>query len=119
MRRIGTIIATLIVLALGAGAQTFQCSAGVTHCVQVTCSDADTSVMFNIYRSSSASGPWTLLTATPISSCTYVDNSVVTVGTTYYYTATAVASGVESGKAQPASAVIPPSIPTGVGIVAR
>jgi fibronectin type 3 domain-containing protein/regulation of enolase protein 1 (concanavalin A-like superfamily) len=52
---------------------------------------------YNVYSSSSASGPFTLLTSSPITATTYTD-STATVGATTYYQVTAVdaSSGLSS-----------------------
>jgi fibronectin type 3 domain-containing protein len=55
---------------------------------------------YDVYSSSSASGPFTLLTSSPISATTYTD-STATVGATTYYQVTAVdaSSGLSSSAA--------------------
>jgi hypothetical protein len=64
---------------------------------------------YNMYRGTSANGPFSQINPSLISGTTYTDNSVVD-GTTYYYEATAVDSNnQESVKSTPAAqAIIPP-----------
>jgi hypothetical protein len=63
---------------------------------------------YNMYRSTSASGPFSLVNPSLISGTSYTDNSV-TDGTTYYYEATAVNTDNEESvkSTPPAQAVIP------------
>jgi hypothetical protein len=48
-------------------------------------------VGYNLYRSTSATGTYTLLTATPVTGLTYVDSTAVVLST-YYYEVQAVAA---------------------------
>lgn len=68
---------------------------------------------FNFYRSTVNGGPYTKLTASPVSTCAYTDSTVVN-STTYYYVATSVnlttcptGQVCESGNSNQATAVIP------------
>jgi hypothetical protein len=62
---------------------------------------------YDVYRGSSASGPFTMVNPTLVSGTTYFDSSV-TGGQTYYYVVTAVnSSGTQSGYSTPVSASIP------------
>jgi hypothetical protein len=61
---------------------------------------------YNIYRSTTQGGPYTRLNAAPQKAASYTDGTVKS-GTTYYYVATAVDSGVESGYSEEVEAVIP------------
>jgi hypothetical protein len=64
---------------------------------------------YNIYRATVSGGPYTKLTATPVSATTYTDTAVQ-AGQTYYYVATAVdSSSNESTYSNEAQAVIPSS----------
>lgn len=60
------------------------------------------SVTYNVFRATSSTGPFTTpLNSSPITGLTYTDTSVV-AGTTYYYVATAVATGgVQSADSSP------------------
>jgi hypothetical protein len=60
-------------------------------------SDQAGGIGYNVYRSLTAGGPYTLLTAQPIQTLFYVDDSAA-AGQTHYYTVTAVNGlGSESG----------------------
>jgi fibronectin type 3 domain-containing protein len=62
---------------------------------------------YNVYRSTVSGGPYTKLTATPVSSTTYVD-SAVSASQTYFYVLTSVdGSGVESANSAEVSALVP------------
>lgn len=65
-------------------------------------------VTYNVYRSTSAAGPFTTpLNSSPISGTTYSDTAVQP-GQTYYYAVTAVASnGTQSATTSPVQATIP------------
>jgi len=64
---------------------------------------------YNMYRGTSASGPFSQINSSLISGTNYTDNSVVD-GTTYYYEATAVDSNnQESAKSTPAAQAIIPA----------
>ena len=76
------------------------------------------SLTYNVYRSSSCSGTFTLLNSVPIAATNFLD-AAVPPGT-YCYEATAVLSAVESVPSNQASATVPaaivitvPSIPAG------
>jgi hypothetical protein len=62
---------------------------------------------YNVYRGTSSSGPFTLLTSSPVTSTIFTD-STAQAGQTYYYVVTAVATGgVESSYSNVAVAVMP------------
>jgi hypothetical protein len=62
---------------------------------------------YNVYRGTRAGGPYTKLTAAPVSQTSFVDITVL-AGQTYYYVATAVdANKNESAYSKQALAVIP------------
>jgi Domain of unknown function (DUF4082) len=62
---------------------------------------------YNVYRSSVAGGPYTLVSASLVPGTSYVDSSVSS-GQTYYYVTTAVdSSNGESGYSDEAVAVVP------------
>jgi fibronectin type 3 domain-containing protein len=62
---------------------------------------------YNPYRSTVSGGPYTKLTAAPVTALTYVDTVVVS-GTTYFYVVTAVtSSGVESVYSAQVSGTVP------------
>jgi hypothetical protein len=76
----------------------------------------DTTLLgYNVYRASSASGTYTLLTGSPITATSYIDNSAPT-GTTSYYKVTAVdsvANAESLGDISPAA--VPAVIVSGSG----
>ena len=62
---------------------------------------------YNVYRSSSATGTYAKLNATPNANTAYMDSTVVS-GQTYYYAATSVSSsGQESAHSSPVQASVP------------
>ena len=62
---------------------------------------------YNVYRGTTAGGPYTKMDSAAISSTSYADSSV-TSGTTYYYAVTALGTdGLESGYSNQVTAVIP------------
>jgi Abnormal spindle-like microcephaly-assoc'd, ASPM-SPD-2-Hydin len=62
---------------------------------------------YDVYRGTSSGGESkTPLNTAPVSSTSYVDESV-TAGTTYYYVVTAVANGTQSADSNEASATVP------------
>jgi fibronectin type 3 domain-containing protein len=71
---------------------------------------------YNVYSSTSASGPFTLLTATPITQTSYLDTTA-TVGSITYYEVTAVGSSESAPATANATALsIAPSTLTSVSI---
>jgi hypothetical protein len=89
----------------GEGAQ----PAPVVHSVILSWApSASVTVMgYDVYRGTTAGGPYTLLNSTPVSATTFTDTSGV-VGQTYYYVVTAVdSSDVQSGYSNAVSATIP------------
>ena len=79
-----------------------------SHSVTLTWTASTTTGVtgYNVYRSTSSSGPYTKLTSTAVSGTTYTDSSV-TAGATYYYVATALVGTNESGYSNQASATVP------------
>lgn len=64
---------------------------------------------YNVYRGTVSGGPYSKLTAAPVSGTSYTDSTVQS-GQTYFYVTTAVnAQGVESSDSNQATAVIPSS----------
>lgn len=61
---------------------------------------------YNIYRGTVSGGPYAPVNSTLITGTTYRDSTVV-AGMTYFYVATAKASGIESGYSNEAKAIIP------------
>jgi predicted outer membrane repeat protein len=61
---------------------------------------------YNIYRGTHSGGPYTKLNASPQKGSAYTDSSVKS-GTTYYYVATAIDGGVESGYSDEVVAAVP------------
>jgi fibronectin type 3 domain-containing protein len=96
----------LIFLIAGCGAQlSFQ----VAHSVDLsgTVSTSPSVMGYNVYRSTSATGPFQKLTTDLISEKFYTDTSVQS-GMTYYYAVMAVDSnGVESAYSNVAQATVP------------
>jgi hypothetical protein len=80
----------------------------VSHSVTLTWTASTSAVSgYNVYRSTVSGGPYTKLTATPVSSTTYVD-SAVSASQTYFYVLTSVdGSGVESANSAEVSALVP------------
>jgi fibronectin type 3 domain-containing protein len=62
---------------------------------------------YNVYRGTTSGGPYTKLTASPVTAPAYQDLAIV-AGTTYYYCTTAIVNGVESAYA----VQVPVTIPT-------
>lgn len=82
--------------------------AGGSHAVSLSWTASSSTVAgYNVYRGTSATGPYTLLNASLIAGTAYTD-LVVSSGQSYYYVVTAVnASGVESAYSNQAPATIP------------
>ncbi|MFZ0821189.1 MAG: choice-of-anchor D domain-containing protein [Candidatus Acidiferrales bacterium] len=80
----------------------------VQHTVALSWTASTSSVVgYNVYRSTTSGGPYTLLTSSPVSGVTYTDSTVAS-GVTYYYVVTAVnSSGTESVYSNEASAIVP------------
>jgi hypothetical protein len=86
----------------GAGTQAVSHSVGLTWNASTS-----TVVGYNVYRSTTSGGPYTLITSSLVSGTTYSDTSV-SAGVTYYYVVTAVdSSGNESAYSNEASATVP------------
>jgi hypothetical protein len=87
----------------------FNSTAVVTHTVSLNwVASTSTDVLgYNVYRSTTAGGPYTKLTGSVVAGTAYVDNNVA-AGQTYYYVATAVAgSDSESEYSTQATATVP------------
>ena len=120
------ILALLIIFGLpsfrhGVNAQTTQHGVTVTWTagVPTTGQSADTS--YNVYRSTVSGGPYTKLTATPVTTLFYFDGSGIG-GTKYFYVVTGLAPGsTESAFSNEASAVFLPqaATPGSVGAAAN
>ncbi len=80
----------------------------VAHSVSLTWTASTSAVAgYNVYRSTTSGGPYTLITSSPVAGTTYTDTNVQ-AGVTYYYVVTAVdASGNESVNSNEASITIP------------
>jgi hypothetical protein len=63
---------------------------------------AGTLAGYNVYRATSAAGPYTKLTSTPISATSYTDTNAPT-GVTLYYQVTAVSTGAAPNESAPAT----------------
>lgn len=63
--------------------------------VSLSWTATDNAVGYNVYRTDSADGPYTLITAEALTSAGYTDNGLA-AGTTYYYTVTAIHAEGES-----------------------
>jgi hypothetical protein len=83
------------------------CVTATSHTVTLNWTASTTpSVTYNVYRASTAGGPYTKLTATTVTTTSYTDSNVV-AGQNYYYVTTAVNSNGESGYSNEAPATIP------------
>jgi hypothetical protein len=89
---------------------TGNCITGlVAHSVALswTASTSSTVTGYNVYRGAVSGGPYTKLTASPVTAVAYTDFAVQ-AGQTYYYVTTAVdGSGNESAYSNQAQAVVP------------
>jgi hypothetical protein len=83
-------------------------TAAPSHSVDLSWSaSASTVAGYNLYRGTTAAGPFTKLNSVLDAGTTFTDNNVV-AGSTYYYVATSVdTSGTESGYSNAVSAVVP------------
>jgi hypothetical protein len=64
--------------------------------VQLTWSPVAGAVCYNIYRSQTSGGPYTLIASCHVTDyCTYLDDNVVN-GILYYYVVTSISGGIES-----------------------
>jgi hypothetical protein len=83
-------------------------AASASHSVSLNWSPSGSSYNgFNIYRGSTAGGPYTRVNSSIVSTASYTDSSVPS-GSTFYYVATEVGTvGVESSYSNEASAIIP------------
>lgn len=114
-----TLLLCLFVLGITCQAQGATCPAptpGAPHvCLKWTASSTS-GVTYNIFRATTSGGQnyAAPLNSTPISSTSFYD-ATATIGTTYFYTATAVGTG--GAQSLPTSEVsstvpVPPSAPT-------
>jgi hypothetical protein len=81
----------------------------VSHYVSLnwTASVSSNVVGYKIYRATSATGSYTLLTSSPVATTSYTD-STAQAGQTYYYVATAIdSSGSESAYSPQVSTTVP------------
>ncbi|HEX4002320.1 MAG TPA: hypothetical protein VHX36_06700 [Candidatus Acidoferrales bacterium] len=102
-------LALLGLLAAGVAATPVRAQHNVTLTWTPSTSAAgDPSITYNVYRSSSCSGAFTLLNISPISATSFLD-AVVPPGT-YCYEATAVLAGLESTPSNETSAIVPAAI---------
>ena len=87
----------------GTGTQT-----PVAHSVTLSWTASSSTVVgYNIYRSTTSGGPYTLLNSSPVPGITFTDTTVQ-AGVTYFYVVTAVdSSGNESVYSNEASATVP------------
>jgi hypothetical protein len=82
-------------------------TAPTQHTVSLTWNGSSNAVGYNIYRSTTSGGPYSLINGALDGTTAYSDNTVVS-GQTYYYVATAVdSSSNESGYSNQVQAVIP------------
>ncbi len=82
----------------------------VAHSVTLSWTASTSTVVgYNVYRSTTSGGPYSLITTSPIGGITFTDNGVQS-GVTYFYVVTAVDSnGNESAFSNEASATVPTS----------
>lgn len=101
-----------------------QTGSGGTHTVSLTCTTSPTIGVtgYNFYRTVTSGTGYNKLTASPVSSCSYTDTTVLG-STTYFYVATAICptcSPSESAFSNEATAVVPPNPqpqpPTGLSV---
>jgi len=82
-------------------------TAATQHIVDLSWTVAADAVGYNIYRSTTSGGVYTMINTSLDATTAYTDSTVVS-GQTYYYVATAVnASSEESGYSKPTQAVVP------------
>jgi Abnormal spindle-like microcephaly-assoc'd, ASPM-SPD-2-Hydin len=82
-------------------------TAPTQHTVDLSWNASTNAVGYNIYRSTTSGGPYTMINSSLDSTTAYADGTVVS-GQTYYYVAAAVdSSSNESGYSNQAQAVIP------------
>lgn len=92
-----------------------------SHSIALTWVSGAGDVSFNVYRGTVSGGPYTKLTATPLTSVGYTDTTGAG-GTKYFYVVTGLDStGVESVNSNEASATFlaPPAVPTGLQAVSN
>jgi hypothetical protein len=82
-------------------------TAATQHIVDLSWTPSADAVGYNIYRSATSGGVYTMINTSLDGTTSYTDSTVVS-GQTYYYVATAVnASSEESGYSKPTQAVVP------------
>lgn len=82
--------------------------------IELTWSPVTDAVSYNVYRSTTAGTPGSMINTEPVTTTTYGDYEAAT-GVAYYYTVTAVnANGLESDKSAEVSAQLALPAPTGV-----
>ena len=83
-------------------------SGALAHTATLTWTSSTSTVIgYNVYRGTASGGPYVLVNSSLVAGTSYADSTVVS-GQTYYYVATAVASGnVESTYSNQVSAAIP------------
>jgi hypothetical protein len=102
-----TLVQQIVTAALGQG-----CAATVGHFVSLTLAESSSSNIagYNVYRSATSGGPYTILNSSLVTSTSYTDSDVI-AGQTYYYVATAVdTSNNQSGYSGEAQATVPTTI---------
>ncbi len=106
---IGAGVCNAVVVQRVANALSGTCVTGAAHTVSLTwVASVSTNVTgYSVYRATVDGGPYTLLTSTPVTGTTYVDN-LVQGGITYYYVVTAIdSSGATSVNSNQALAAVP------------
>lgn len=76
------------------------------HLVTLNLAASSSATGYNVYRSTTSGGPYSLLTTSPLTSATFTDYGVYS-NKTYYYVSTAVNSAGESGYSNQIAATIP------------
>lgn len=130
-------IAALAAAALFGAAPAARAQTATAHGVSLTCTApttdangnalaAGTVLTYDFWRSTSASGPFTQINASPVTGCAYLDPaSDFAAGTaaagTYYYEVTAIDTGGQGAPSAAATVTVPstgfpvdPGAPTGV-----
>lgn len=90
----------------------------MAHSVSLSWNASTGATSYNVKRSTVQTGPFTTVGSSTTTS--FTDSGTFVEGTTYWYVATAVGPGGESGASAAVSAFIPlsiPSIPTNLHVV--
>jgi fibronectin type 3 domain-containing protein len=99
--------ANLTVALSGTGVSSGVGSAGHSATISWNASASTNAVGYYVFRSTQSGGPYTQITATPVTSATYTDSNVV-AGTTYYYVVTTLDNtGDQSAYSSETAATIP------------